>query len=304
MIKETLYQVLGVSAAASADEIQAGYQHALAVLEASENKMSREDYDFRHKLILFAKDTLSDPLSRMGYDEKLMARRMPGTPLVKPKGVTSMPIPASEDLAHRADALAMRAEAMALRADAMALRSGMEEPLGGYRSPSFSLPSSRSSPLRSLLIGMTIVAILAIMLQLYLAHSARTVRAHIESLTIAAAKAEEKLVIQEYYQKYGERVASADEARKLGRERQQREVEARAAERERQRAERDAQRQQEENRRYADRISFDLRRSEEATRIESEREEQLKQREEQRKQREEQMRVERLQQRWRSAIKN
>ena len=77
MIRETLYQVLGVPASASTNEIEAGYQRALAVLEASENRMNREDYDFRRTLILLARDTLSDPVSRMGYDEKLMARRGP-----------------------------------------------------------------------------------------------------------------------------------------------------------------------------------------------------------------------------------
>ena len=77
MGKETLYQVLGIAATASAAEVEAGYRQALEKLDAAADDIGREEGDFRRKLIVFARDTLSDPVSRMGYDEKLMARRMP-----------------------------------------------------------------------------------------------------------------------------------------------------------------------------------------------------------------------------------
>ena len=305
MAKKTLYQELGIPATASTSEIEAGFQRALAALDAAESGMSRDDYDFQRTLLLFARDTLSDPVSRMGYDEKLMARRAPAASPTRASGMSQAVIPASGDLASRADALAMRAEAMALRADAMAIRAGADDglgSLGGFRTSSFPSSGGRSSPLRTLFVGMTILSILAIMLQLYSVHSSRAARAQAEKLAVAAAKAKEKLAIQDYYQKYGERPASADEARRLDRERQQREADARQAERERQRTERATLQQQEADRRYADRISFDLRRAEEAARREAAQEEKRARDEAQRQQREEEMRTERMQQRWRSVM--
>lgn len=302
MVKKTLYQELGIPATASTSEIEAGFQRALAALEAVESGMSRDDYDFQRTLLLFARDTLSNPVSRMGYDEKLMARRAPAASPTRGSSMSQAVVPASGDLASRADALAMRAEAMALRADAMAIRACAEDGLGGFRTSSFPSSGGRSSPLRTLFVGMTVLSILAIMLQLYSVLSSRAARAQAEKLAVAVAKAEEKLVIQDYYQKYGERPASADEARRLDRERQQREADARQAERERQRTERAMLQQQEADRRYADRISFDLRRAEEAARREAAQEEKRARDEAQRQQREERMRTERMQQRWRSVM--
>ncbi len=302
MIRETLYQVLGVPASASTNEIEAGYQRALAVLEASENRMNREDYDFRRTLILLARDTLSDPVSRMGYDEKLMARRGPGTASADRKGAIPTPIsarlPAPDRLSQGADAPPVRTRAVIYHTDANEEAGG----LGSFRASSFSLSSHRSSPFRSLLAIMLIVVILAIMLQSYLVYSSRVERAYNEKLAAATANAEEKLIIQDYYHKYGERLASADEARRRDLEHRQREAEALQAERERTRAEREAQQRQEADRRYADRVSFDLRRAEEAERREAEREEKRAQEEAQRKQREEAERTERMQQHWRSVM--
>lgn len=298
MIRETLYQVLGVPASASTNEIEAGYQRALAVLEASENRMNREDYDFRRTLILLARDTLSDPVSRMGYDEKLMARHGSGTASVNRKGAIPTPVsarlPAPDRLAQGADAPPIRSRAMTYHADANEASGS----LGGFRTSSFSLSNHSASPLRSLLAIMMTVVILAVMLQSYLVYSSRVERAYNEKLAAATANAEEKLIIQDYYHKYGERLASADEARRRDLEYRQRAAEALQAERERARAEREAQQRQEADRRYADRVSFDLRRAEEAER----REEKRAQEEAQRKQREEAERTERMQQHWRSVM--
>ena len=298
MIRETLYQVLGVPASASTNEIEAGYQRALAVLEASENRMNREDYDFRRTLILLARDTLSDPVSRMGYDEKLMARRGPGTASADRKGANPTPVsarlPAPDRLSQSADTPPIRSRAMTYHADANEASGS----LGSFRASSFSLSSHRSSPLRSLLAIMMTVVILAVMLQSYLVYSSRVERAYNEKLAAATANAEEKLIIQDYYHKYGERLGSADEARRRDLEHRQRTAEALQAERERARAEREAQQRQEADRRYADRVSFDLRRAEEAER----REEKRAQEEAQRKQREEAERTERMQQHWRSVM--
>lgn len=298
MIRETLYQVLGVPVSASTNEIEAGYQRALAVLEASENRMNREDYDFRRTLILLARDTLSDPVSRMGYDEKLMARRGPGTASADRKGANPTPIsarlPAPDRLAQDDDTPPIRPRAMTYHADANEASGG----LGSFRASSFSLSSHNSSPLRSLLAIMMTVVILAVMLQSYLVYSSRIERAYNEKLAAATANAEEKLIIQDYYHKYGERLASADEARRRDLEYRQRAAEALQAERERAHAEREAQQRQEADRRYADRVSFDLRRAEEAER----REEKRAQEEAQRKQREEAERTERMQQHWRSVM--
>ena len=103
------------------------------------------------------------------------------------------------------------------------------------------------------------VVILAVMLQSYLVYSSRVERAYNEKLAAATANAEEKLIIQDYYHKYGERLGSADEARRRDLEHRQRTAEALQAERERARAEREAQQRQEADRRYADCVSFDLR---------------------------------------------
>ena len=226
MTRETLYQVLGVPASASTNEIEAGYQRALAVLEASENRMNREDYDFRRTLILLARDTLSDPVSRMGYDDKLMARRGSGTASADRKGAKPTPVsarlPAPDRLAQAADTPPIRSRAMTYHADANEASGS----LGSFRASSFSLSSHSSSPLRSLLAIMMTVVILAVMLQSYLVYSSRVERAYNEKLAAATANAEEKLIIQDYYHKYGERLGSADEARRRDLEHRQRTAEA------------------------------------------------------------------------------
>jgi hypothetical protein len=75
--------------------------------------------------------------------------------------------------------------------------------------------------------------------------------------------AEDKVVIQEYYQTHGVRPASREEVDLLEREKQRKSSEANEAKRKQQQAELEQRRFEQETRRRADEVSAALRRSEE-----------------------------------------
>lgn len=307
-VRKTLYQVLELSAGAADHEIRAAYVRQLERLRASESRLSREDFVLRQQLLDMALETLGDPVSRRKYDEKLMSR-LPASG--KPVRATNavVPLPEPDAITRRAEAMALRAEALALRADAMSLRADLSAPLDEEVAPKsrFSrFMASLGAPWQRVvvLVG-TLMAIGMVMQMLFVAYSVRKA----DSSAAAAAKAEEKTIIQEHYQTYGVRPASAAEARRLEQTYRQREAEERRLEAEVRKEERERQYAAEQERRFlsearaqAEQVSNNLRNDEERLRQEAEINRAAREEAERRKLDEERQRVEREKEKWREVL--
>lgn len=268
--KQTLYEILGVSRGAAEQELQLAFDLKVQDLQALQGTLAHEDYDFRRQELYLARDTLMDPVLRRGYDEKLAAAEPPPAPALRLQDALPDPGTDGDGLARRADALALRAEALALRADALALRGDADGASPGLAAPGVTDPMADSwrAPVRKILvaIGVAVVAVMAVHLTLMFS-SARRVQAA-TAAAAAAAKAEEQLVIQEYYQKYGVRPASAAEARLLEQEQLRKEREAAEEARRKENEENATIRFQEESRRLGERVSNEVYAAEERLRRE------------------------------------
>lgn len=291
-VKKTFYQILDIRAGATSDDIQAAYEQQMLKLRAQAAGISFEEFEYRRKLLDLAHTTLSDPEAHRDYDDRLMSR----TPAVPPTPA------AGDTLARRAEALAIRADAMALRADAMSLTTDASLVRFESQPPSFGsrLAMGMKSSLRTVAIIMGTLAATAFLFQT--AAVFFTVRKAGET-TSAAAKAEEQMVIEEYYRQHGIRPASAAEARMLERENQRREREAREAERDTQRQESEARRKEEEDRRYAAQISSDLRHAEADVAREEAMEKRKQELEERRREEEEKRRIRQQEREWRAIMR-
>ena len=297
--KQTLYEVLAVSPTASAQEIQDAYQHRWNALQLEKATLSSEDFSFRQQLLALARSTLSNPDERSYYDAKLANTVVPDNADWKANALTVTRN--NDSLSRQADTLALHADALALRAQAMAIRAGL---------PGGALPASsgEKSPIkRTVVIIGTVVATLMLLQMIAMYFSARSQQ--------EAKMAEEKIIIQEYYQTHGVRPASAAEVRLLEAENRRKESEKRAAERavqkeeyEKRQAEAETRRSQEDVKRLADQVSADLARAEEAARIEEAEAAARKQRqveeEARRKEEAENLRLRRLNEKWQRTLAN
>jgi len=289
--KKTLYQVLEIAAGASVQEVVEAHGKMLEKLHEAQGHLSREDFEYQRNMLGVARDTLSDPLLRRDYDEKLMARLGAQS---SAGGSSSRALAPSAELSQRAETLALRADALALRADALAIRTdtyGSAAPQSAFER----LVSGLGRPLKRIAIVLGTLAALAVIAQsLWFYFGVRKVRNVVES----AAQAEERMVVEEYYRRHGVRPANATEARLLEMEHQRKQDEAEAAEREARLAEENARRFEEDARRAGERVSSNLRYAEEAARREEEAERRQQEREAFRRkaEEEEQLRMARMRQ--------
>lgn len=296
--KKTMYEILDVLPNASYAEIKEAHQRLSDKLQLNESGLSPEDLDFQLKLLKVAFHTLSTPMSRDAYDAQLA----PPSPanIAVPTSVVALK-PHVEAMALRADAMSLRAEAMSLKADALSLRADALpiKAAGDHSATMFEFFNNLARPVkRILLIFGTLIAIGMVIQVLFLMFADPSVGYG----SAEAAKAEEKVIIQEYYQEHGVRPASKIEAELLEVENRRRENEQRAADREKQRADEEYRRFVEDSRRSGEQVSAELRHAEaEARRDEEQKRMQL---EEQKRQEEEAEieRIERERARWRNDL--
>ena len=307
--KKTLYEILAVAENASDAEIQVGYEIALAKLQLQKDRISSDDFDFKLKVIHMAFTTLSTPSSRDVYDAKLaVSPPPPATPAATAAPALALvPLEVEADaLSLRAEAMALRAEAMTMRADVLALRSGAAVPLDNR---SFSADRQRhapspTSPSRKIL--MAVGTVLAIVM---VTQATRMVMGNRQANVAAAtaAQANEKVVLQEYYQTHGVRPANIAEMELLEAAKRRQEAAQRTAERDKNKVEQDARRFEEESRRRAAQVSESLRLAElEASRQVRREDEQRErqQREDTRyKEEKERQRIERQKAEWREVLR-
>lgn len=295
--KQTLYEVLALLPTASAQEIQDAYQQKWNALQLDKDALSPEDFNFRQQLLTLARSTLFSSDERSYYDIKLANTTAPEDAGWKANAL--MVSANSDSFSRRADTLALHADALALRAEAMAIRAGLP---GGALPPS----SGAKSPIKRVVVIIgTVVATLMVLQMIAMFFSARSQQ--------AAIKAEEKAIVEEYYQTYGVRPASVAEVRRLEAENRRKESEERAAERaaqkeehEKRQAEAEYERSREEVKRLADKVTYDLNRAEEAARVEEVEAAARKQRqiegEARRKEEAENLRLRRLQEKWQRSL--
>lgn len=259
--KKTLYEILDIPANASCQDVLAAYQLQLERLRQAEITLGHEEYEYQLSLLNLARDTLADPGLRRGYDDKLMSRPAPQNPADMHEYAPRHS--SSGVLAQRAEALSLRADALALRADAMAI-SG-EAPVSLFSSLIHRLQSS----IRSVLVILGVLVLLGVLKNVLMAPVAA---GRVEAALREAQRAEEQMIIQDYYQRHGVRPASAAEARLLEAENRRREIERDAAARESSRAEQEARAFEREARIRGERISAELREGEERIKREEMRE--------------------------------
>jgi curved DNA-binding protein CbpA len=267
--KKTLYEFLKIPATASDADIQAAYERTSAQLQAHKDRISPDDFDFKLKVLNVAYRTLSTPSERAAYDARI-APPVPEPTLPTAASLALAPQPVDADaLALRAEAMALRADAMTMRADAMALRTGAATPYPVFReSSSFSAQLAASTARQSsslqrklaMVLG-TLVAVLAIAQVFTMVVNSRRAEMAEAAAAAAAAKAQadDKVLLQEYYQTHGVRPANRAELELLQAEDRRKENEKRLVERDKTQAEQSAKRFEDESRRRGDQVSAELR---------------------------------------------
>lgn len=262
-VKKTLYEILEVSPSAPLPEIRAAHKRLSLQLVSGQSGLSREDAEFNLKVIDVALQTLSIQSSRDAYDAQL-APLISSTAAVVPLKVNAVSLGANAATLKIADAIENSHRMVA------AIKSGHLAPI---KVVSTTISSSISALKK-------IIAIIGFVLALGTVIKLVSMNGQSSRSTSEVAKAEEKVLLQEYYQTHGVRPESKAEADLLEVEARRKENAQREAALEKRQQEERYSRFVEESRREGDRVSENLHRGEERARRE---EEQRKQRLEQEK---------------------
>ncbi len=309
--KKTFYEILAVSSTATDEEIQANYQSLTFTLRSQKKLFTPDEYEFKLKIIDLAFRTLLNPSSRNAYDAELAACLVAAGGSTPPAGLVLQPDASAISL--KAEAIALRAEAISLRVDALAMKSDV----AAFSAPSIHETSGQTAVfglmpnlkkfamfLGALLAGWMVVQVLSLLV----------FNRHSNLNDEAAAKANEKVIIQEYYQTHGVRASSKAEVQQLEAETRRKEAEERRIEREnikaeleKTKAEEDARRFEEESRRRGEQVSAELRYSENQAQEQVRREDAEKKREQEQekkaREKAENDRIEKEKQRWQETLR-
>jgi curved DNA-binding protein CbpA len=295
--RQTLYEMLGVAPGASLAELQAAYRREAGILETNRAGMRPEQLSEAGQLLRVAFNTLSDPVSRLGYDSRLAASSR--SAVVTRALATVDPDAAPRSAEVRADALSLRADALSLRADALLMRAGLEAPgaAGGGVAQTIALGALTSLKRFTRAIGLLVlVCIVAFAATRFIVGDPLARSAAKE------AKAREQTALQEYYQTYGVRPANMAELELLEADRRRKENQGANRNRDREQQERDARRFEEESRQRGREVSENLRRAEDEARRQAEWERERQAREDEMKRQAEQSRIEQERQQWREVL--
>jgi hypothetical protein len=247
--KKTLYEILDVAPNASLPEIQAAHRRLCRKLLLGKSGQSREDIDFNLKVIDVALHTLSDQASRDTYDAQLSARTMPVNAVVPLRAdAASLKVAAAIEENQRITAV---------------IQSGDESPLKILSTTAASSVSALTKIFRGV-VGLIALGAILKMSTCILAGRQP------ERGAGGVSKAEEKVILQEYYQTHGVRPGSKIEADLLEVESRRKENERREAAREKEKEEERYRRFVEDSRRTGQQASENLRRAEERARYEEE----------------------------------
>jgi len=301
--KKTLYEILAVSSKASYPDIQAAYQSMLGQLEVEKDRLGRDDYAFKLKVLSVAFNTLSTPATRDAYDARLTTLDAPAPVGASRNAVVLQPDATAISL--RAEAMSLRAEAMSLRADALSMKADAAP--FTHESDAQSVASSIFSNVAPALRKAAVIvgAVLAVGMVIQVAFLLMANRRG-DGDSGGVSKASEKAAIQEYYQTHGVRPGSKIEADLLEVENRRKENEQRTTEREKQRTKDDSERFEVESRRKGEQAAEAVRLAEEQAREQGRREDERKkaQQEEDRRVKDEatRIRLEKEKDKWRETL--
>ena len=262
--KKTLYEMLGVRPHATATEVRTAYRLALEALEAQRGTMDSQAFDEQFQLLRVAYSTLSDAISRAGYDADLEAAAKAASALASTGALTTSLTPSGA----RADALGLRADALSLRADALMARAEIG---GAGRSEGYSFWEDLSPLTRRLVVFVTLVMLLGLMSVGLSRCSMKTAREQIEMREALEKRAYEQAALQEYYQTHGVRPANMAELERMESERRRTENAERQAAIDKRRAEDEQKRWEEESHRRGEEVSRNVQRAMESAREEQQR---------------------------------
>jgi curved DNA-binding protein CbpA len=267
--RPTLYELLGVLPQAPMADIKLGYRKEVHALEARRGTLQPQVFTERMQILRVACDTLTDAISRAGYDAKCRAAAaaaaVPGLALA----MQSDPNPAAASADVRADAMSMRADALAMRADAIMMRGGLET--GRVRGVDLAQGALTGLSRLVRAIGLlVVVGIVAFSLARCASVGSSSKRMAIE------ANAAEQAALQEYFQTHGVRPANLAELQLLEAARQRNETELRQAEQRKRTQQQELARFEEDARRQGAQVSRELQRQEHYGQLRAERERSLK----------------------------
>ncbi|MDD4963150.1 MAG: hypothetical protein PHI11_04420 [Gallionella sp.] len=258
--KKTLYEILGVASSASLDEIKAAHKSLLDKLFSVEQGLSREEIHFQRQVLDVALFTLSSSLSRDDYDAKIAAPPPPAPVIKLPAKVSenSLRIAAAMERSNQLSADMLANQATPLDVAATTVKSSMKSLKYIFR----------------FIAGFVVLLVVIKWGVSSMAHRNQTIgTAEMLAAEGKMSSTEEKLYLQEYYQKYGVRPASKAEADLLDIERRRKENAVKAAELEKKKAEEADKKFVEESRDMANQVAINLQREEEKARYEAMRKE-------------------------------
>lgn len=254
--KKTMYEILEVSPTATIAEIRSAHRRLSLELMSGKSGESREDVSFKLNLLDVALHTISVPVLRDEYDAKLAAATWSGNALV----------PVKANAVSLADTAKVNQIVAAIEGSqklAAAMMQANQFPVKEVASTVRISARSLKTILR-VVIGLIVLGFFIRMGQTAVAYR------HAGQPTADELKAEDNLVILEYYKKHGVRPASRAEAELLEKENHRRESEQRAAKAEEQRKEDEYRRFVEQSRREGEYIHEELVRSEQYAREQEE----------------------------------
>ncbi len=256
--KKTLYEVLNVLSDASFERIQAEHQSIIQKLESGGSGLSLEDAAAQLKLANMAFQVLRDNMSRAAYDAKL---KQESSLALVPKTVDTEALTMKMEAAVlKADAAAMMAQAAMINANALSVHyAGAPQGLGAQAS---------SSIFKNFRFAFTVLGVIVAISMAVMVFSGRR-----GSSPAVDVQAQEKIMLQEYFQSHGVRPKDRAEMALLDAQRRQdeserrsQEVAARNAERQADKSERDAQRFKDEAEKLGKTAQDNLQRGEEQAR--------------------------------------
>jgi curved DNA-binding protein CbpA len=216
--KKSKYEILEVEPDASLEQIKAAHRRLSFKVMSDQLTVGREACERQLNLLDVALHTLSNPVLREAYDAELAgAAQSSGSAVVPVRSGPSSP-------AEQIRALALMAEMEGNYK--IAIRSGDQDAASMLRTASSTLGASA----QSLKVIMRVVLGLFVLLMVLMMGRCTGAARQNDVAMADKLRAEEKLIILEYYKKYGVRPASRAEAEFFEAENRRKENALRAAE--------------------------------------------------------------------------
>lgn len=257
--KQTMYEILGVSQTAALEEIKAAHRARARDLVSGKTGLPADEIKFRLQTLDLALHTLSSQWSRDAYDAELaappphaaLATRAPCAVTAPSKNPSYNPIVVATALAD-----AQKNGALAVKDTRVPLNA----------------MSAASSSISALKVILRVIGLIFALIIVFRISSGMFRATHYsEMYAREKAKAEDMLVIQDYYQKHGMRPANRSEAEKLDLDNKRKTEEQQRAEGEKKRQEEEYRRFVESSRYQGEQIHAALQAADERARAEEER---------------------------------